>query len=69
MLRKQSAAMTASMDGIGIINERLEFTYANDSLAKLFGYPGPQAMIGRSLCDKRIMSLTPRSFRICAPIP
>jgi diguanylate cyclase (GGDEF)-like protein/PAS domain S-box-containing protein len=51
MLRKQSAAMTASMDGIGIINDRLEFTYANDSLAKLFGYPGPQAMIGRSLCD------------------
>ncbi|HEX8410600.1 MAG TPA: EAL domain-containing protein, partial [Thermoanaerobaculia bacterium] len=51
MLRKQSAAMTASMDGIGIINERLEFTYANDSLAKLFGYPAPQAMIGRSLCD------------------
>jgi len=51
MLRKQSAAMTASMDGIGIINERLEFTYANDSLAKLFGYSGPQAMIGHSLCD------------------
>jgi len=46
-----SAAMTASMDGIGIINDRLEFTYANDSLAKLFGYPAPQAMIGKSLCD------------------
>ncbi|HYC89820.1 MAG TPA: EAL domain-containing protein [Thermoanaerobaculia bacterium] len=50
-LLKHSAAMTASMDGIGIINERLEFTYANDSLAKLFGYPAPQAMLGRSLCD------------------
>jgi diguanylate cyclase (GGDEF)-like protein/PAS domain S-box-containing protein len=50
-LLKHSAAMTASMDGIGILDERLEFTYANDSLAKLFGYPSPQAMIGKSLCD------------------
>jgi len=51
LLRRQSAAMTASMDGIGILNERLDFTYANDSLAKLYGYPGPQSMIGRNLCD------------------
>lgn len=51
MLRKQSAAVTASMDGIGIIDERLDFTYANDSLARLFGYPTPHAMIGRNLCD------------------
>lgn len=50
-LRKQSAAMTASMDGIGILDGRLDFTYANDSLAKLYGYPGPEAMIGRNLCD------------------
>jgi diguanylate cyclase (GGDEF)-like protein/PAS domain S-box-containing protein len=51
MLRKQSAAVTASMDGIGILDERLDFTYANDSLARLFGYPTPQSMIGRNLCD------------------
>ena len=50
-LLKHSAAMTASMDGIGIIDDRLEFTYANDSLARLFGFPDPQAMLGRSLCD------------------
>jgi diguanylate cyclase (GGDEF)-like protein/PAS domain S-box-containing protein len=51
MLRKQSAAMTASMDGIGILDERLEFTYVNDSLAKLFGYVRPHELHGRSLCD------------------
>ena len=51
MLRKQSAAMTASMDGIGILNARLEFTYLNDSLAKLFGYHNPQEILGRNLCD------------------
>ena len=51
MLRKQSAAVSASMDGIGILDERLNFTYANESLARLCGYPGPAAMIGRNLCD------------------
>ena len=51
MLRTQSAAMTASMDGIGILDERLEFTYVNDSLAKLFGFHEPYELLGRSLCD------------------
>jgi diguanylate cyclase (GGDEF)-like protein/PAS domain S-box-containing protein len=50
LLREQSAAMTASMDGIGILDERLEFTYVNDSLGKLFGFEH-QSLIGRSLCD------------------
>ncbi|PYQ27283.1 MAG: hypothetical protein DMF56_21145 [Acidobacteria bacterium] len=51
LLRKQSAAMTASMDGIGILDDRLEFTYVNDSFAKLFGYQRPSEILGRSLCD------------------
>ncbi|HEV2722593.1 MAG TPA: EAL domain-containing protein, partial [Thermoanaerobaculia bacterium] len=51
MLRKQSAAITASMDGIGILDAELEFTYVNDALAKLFGYPSPQALVGKSLSD------------------
>jgi diguanylate cyclase (GGDEF)-like protein/PAS domain S-box-containing protein len=50
-LRQQSAAMTASMDGIGILDGRLEFTYVNDALAKLFGYPDPQHLTGHSICD------------------
>ncbi len=48
-LRKQSAAMTASMDGIGIVNDRLQFTVVNDALAKLYGYPDPQSMVGLPL--------------------
>lgn len=51
LLRKQAAAITASMDGIGILNERLEFTYVNDSLARLFGHPDHNTLIGNSLCD------------------
>jgi diguanylate cyclase (GGDEF)-like protein/PAS domain S-box-containing protein len=46
LLRKQSAAMTASMDGIAILDERFQFTYLNDALAKLFGFPGPTSMVG-----------------------
>lgn len=49
MLRHQSAAMTASMDGMGILNERLEFTYVNDALAKLYAFPKPQLMLGKPL--------------------
>jgi len=50
-LRQQTAAMTASMDGIGILDGRLDFTYVNDALAKLFGYPAPKDIVGRSICD------------------
>jgi diguanylate cyclase (GGDEF)-like protein/PAS domain S-box-containing protein len=50
-LRQQTAAMTASMDGIGILDGRLDFTYVNDALAKLFGYSAPSEIIGRSMCD------------------
>ena len=50
-LRMQSAAMTGSMDGIGIVNERLEFTYVNDALAKLYGFPTPHHMLGVPLFD------------------
>src|SRR5262245_24807522 len=45
-LRTQTAAMKAAMDGIGIVNERLDFTYANEALAKLFGWPNAQSLIG-----------------------
>ncbi len=50
-LRQQSAAMTASMDGIGILDSRLDFTYVNDALATLFGYHDPHHLTGRSICD------------------
>src|SRR5260370_39619156 len=51
LLRKQSAAMTASMDGIAILDEGFRFTYLNDALAKLYGYPSQLAMLGIPLND------------------
>ena len=50
-LQLQSTAIAASMDGIGIVNERLELTYVNDALAKLNGYRGPEAMLGRPFTE------------------
>jgi diguanylate cyclase (GGDEF)-like protein/PAS domain S-box-containing protein len=51
LLRTQSAAITASMDGIAIVNERLEFTYVNDAWVRLYGYRDASAILGRSLSD------------------
>ena len=48
-LRTQSAAMTASMDGIGILNDQLEFMYINDALARLYGHPATDSMVGLKL--------------------
>jgi len=49
LLRKQSAAIAASMDGIGILDPRLVFTYVNDALAKLYGYASAPLLLGRPL--------------------
>ena len=51
LLRQQSAAVSASMDGIGILDERLEITYVNQSLARLFGWSDASQLVGKSLCD------------------
>jgi diguanylate cyclase (GGDEF)-like protein/PAS domain S-box-containing protein len=51
MLRKQTTAITASMDGIGIVNERLEFTYVNDAFVKLYGYRSAHTILNRPITD------------------
>ncbi|HEY2091141.1 MAG TPA: EAL domain-containing protein [Thermoanaerobaculia bacterium] len=50
-LRTQAAAITSAMDGIGILDDRLDFTYSNDALAKLFGHTDPISITGTNLCD------------------
>jgi diguanylate cyclase (GGDEF)-like protein/PAS domain S-box-containing protein len=49
MMRNQSAAFRASMDGIAILSEKGEFIYVNDAHAELYGYNSPAEMVGRSL--------------------
>ena len=51
LLRQQSAAMTASMDGIVILDRELRFVYANEAFAKLYAASSPDAMTGVRLHD------------------
>src|SRR5260221_11845750 len=48
MLRKQSAAIASSMDGIGILDEGLQLTYLNDALARHYGMQ-PYSSLGHPL--------------------
>jgi diguanylate cyclase (GGDEF)-like protein/PAS domain S-box-containing protein len=45
-LAQQAAAMKASMDGMAIIDHGGVCTYLNDAYAKIFGYAGPDRLIG-----------------------
>ena len=47
VMRTQSAAFKASMDGIAILNQDGEFTYMNDAHALLYGYRTAEEMIGQ----------------------
>ena len=49
MQRTQLAAMTASIDGIAILDEALHFTYVNDALARLYGYSKPEDLEHKTL--------------------
>ena len=47
-LAQQAAAMKASMDGMAIIDHCGVCIYLNDAYAKIFGYAGPERLIGAS---------------------
>ena len=50
-LLKQLEAIEASINGIAIFNETGEFTFLNTSYAKIFGYNGPEELIGKNWRD------------------
>jgi PAS domain S-box-containing protein len=47
-LRTQSQAIEACADGIGILNERGEFTYLNRAHTAIFAFDSPQELMGKS---------------------
>src|SRR4029078_4052111 len=47
-LAQQAAAMTASIDGMAIIDHHGVCSYLNDAYAKTFGYTHPERLIGAS---------------------
>ena len=45
-VRRQSLAMDSSVEGIGILNEKGEHSYANSTLASMLGFDSPQRIVG-----------------------
>ncbi len=48
VLKQQSAAMTASMDGMAILDHEGRYIYLNDAHAKIYGYDAAEQLLGRS---------------------
>lgn len=48
LLRQQSAAMRASMDGMAILNTNGEYIYMNEAHARIYGYANPAQLIGKT---------------------
>ncbi|MCT7951741.1 PAS domain S-box protein [Ancylothrix sp. C2] len=46
-LRKQSAAIAATMDGIAILDANQTYIYVNDAHAKIYGYNTAQELLGQ----------------------
>lgn len=54
VIYQQSAAISASRDGIAILNRELEYSYLNQAHAEIYGYTSPDHLMGknwRSLYD------------------
>lgn len=48
MLRQRLMAMEASFDGIAILDRIATFSFVNDSYARIYGFDGPDALLGRN---------------------
>jgi PAS domain S-box-containing protein len=46
--KRELAAMEASMDGIAILESDEAYVYINEAHAKIYGYAGPEALLGKS---------------------
>lgn len=51
VMRQQSIAMSASREGIALLNEANEFTYVNFAYAEMYGWLSTQDLLGKNWCD------------------
>jgi PAS domain S-box-containing protein len=47
-LRRHTRAMDSAINGIAILDARGIHSYVNEAFAKMMGFPGPEALLGRS---------------------
>jgi PAS domain S-box-containing protein len=50
-VRQQAAAMSASMDGVAILDRHGRYIFVNEAHARLYGYASPQELLGRTYRD------------------
>jgi PAS domain S-box-containing protein len=48
MLRQRLVALEAAFDGIAILDRGATFTFVNDSHARIYGFAGPDELLGRN---------------------
>src|SRR5437899_3994525 len=46
-VRRQTRAMDSSIEGIGILNDKGVYSYANSALASMLGFDSPQRIVGQ----------------------
>ena len=51
LVRQQAAAMSASMDGVAILDRRGRYLFVNEAHARLYGYAAPSEMEGLTYRD------------------
>jgi len=48
LVKTQLTAITSSMDGIAILNEKGEYVFVNDAHAHIYGYDSPDELLGKT---------------------
>jgi len=66
-LKKHSAAIEMSMDGIAIYNSEGEYAYVNPAYASINGYDSPDEVVGKSFRDVYDERELERMEQICLP--
>jgi len=67
MLKRHSAAMESSMDGIAVYNAGNTYSYVNQSYASINGYTRPDELIGRSYETAYEENEIERMKQVCIP--
>jgi diguanylate cyclase (GGDEF)-like protein/PAS domain S-box-containing protein len=68
LLKRQSAAIEASMDGIALYNRDGEYVYVNQAYASINGYTNPDELMGKTLENAYDEKELERMMRDCFPV-
>ncbi len=67
LLKKQSAAIETSMDGIALYNSTGEYVYVNQAYASINGYASPEELAGKSFKNAYDEKERERMEEVCFP--